>query len=97
MDLGPTGAGRRAVHRLAAGAVALLVAAGCPARPLITAVKFMSLAWTADGRLLLAGNFDRFGKALAVWRPGQDHLAVRPLPLPDPAGSDAFVPWPASA
>jgi hypothetical protein len=68
-----------------------------PGTPLITAVKLMSLAWTADGRLLLAGNFDRFGKALAVWRPGQDHLAVKPLPLPDPAGSDAFVPWPASA
>jgi hypothetical protein len=31
MDLGPTGAGRRAVRRPAAGAVALLVAAGCTA------------------------------------------------------------------
>jgi hypothetical protein len=68
-----------------------------PGMPLITAVKFMSMAWTADGRLLLAGDFDRFGKALAIWRPGQDHLAVKRLPLPDPAGSDSFVPWPAPA
>jgi hypothetical protein len=70
---------------------------GCPACPLITAVKFMSMAWTDDGRLVLAGDFERFGKALAVWRPGQDHLAVKRLPLPDPAGSDSFVPWPAPA
>ena len=68
-----------------------------PGMPLITAVKFMSMAWTADGRLLLAGSFDQFGKALAVWHPGQDHLAIKRLPLPDPAGSDAFVPWPAPA
>jgi hypothetical protein len=68
-----------------------------PGMPLITAVKFMSMAWTDDGRLVLAGDFERFGKALAVWRPGQDHLAVKRLPLPDPAGSDSFVPWPAPA
>ena len=68
-----------------------------PGMPLITAVKFMSMAWTADGRLLLAGDFERFGKALAVWSPGQDHLGVKRLPLPDPAGSDSFVPWPAPA
>jgi hypothetical protein len=68
-----------------------------PGMPLITGVKFMSMAWTADRRLLLAGDFDQFGKALAVWRPGQDHLAVKRLPLPDPAGSDSFVPWPAPA
>jgi hypothetical protein len=63
--------------------------------PLITGLKAMSMAWTGDGRLLLVGDFDRFGKALASWRPGQDHLAVRRLPLPDGAGSDSFVPWPA--
>jgi hypothetical protein len=68
-----------------------------PGTPLITGVKFMSMAWAADGRLVLAGDFERFGKALAVWRPGQDHLAVKRLPLPDAAGSDSFVPWPAPA
>ena len=67
-----------------------------PGTPLITGVKFMSMRWTADGRLLLADNFDQFGKALAVWRPGQDHLAVKRLDLPDYAGSDTFVAWPAS-
>jgi hypothetical protein len=65
-----------------------------PGMPLITAVKSMSMAWTGDGRLVLAGDFDRFGKALAMWRPGQDHLAVTRLALPAYAGSDTFVPWP---
>ena len=64
--------------------------------PLITAVKFMSMAWTSDGRLVLAGDFERFGEALAVWRPGQDQLAVKRLALPEYAGSDSFVAWPAA-
>jgi hypothetical protein len=65
-----------------------------PGMPLITGVKFMSMAWTGDGRLVLAGDFERYGKALATWRPGQDHLAVKRLALPAFAGSDTFVPWP---
>ncbi len=65
--------------------------------PLITAVKFMSMEWTGDGRLVLAGDFDRFGEAMAVWRPGQDHLAIKRLDLPDYAGSDTFVAWSAAA
>jgi hypothetical protein len=67
-----------------------------PGMPLITAVKFMSMAWTGDGRLVLAGELDRFGEAVATWRPGQDHLAVRRLDLPEPDGSDSFVVWPAA-
>jgi hypothetical protein len=67
-----------------------------PGMPLITAVKFMSMAWTGDGRLVLAGDFERFGEALAVWRPGQDRLAVKRLALPGYAGSDSFVVWPAA-
>jgi hypothetical protein len=66
-----------------------------PGMPLITAVKFMGMAWTGDGRLVLAGDFDRFGNGLAIWRPGQDQLALRRLALPAYAGSDTFVPWPA--
>jgi len=54
-----------------------------PGTPLITGVKFMSMRWTADGRLVLAGDFERFGEAVVVWRPGQDHLAVKRLDLPD--------------
>jgi hypothetical protein len=67
-----------------------------PGTPLITGVKFMSMQWTADGRLVLAGNFERFGEAVVVWRPGQDHLAIKRLDLPDYAGSDTFVAVPAS-
>ena len=66
-----------------------------PGTPLITGVKFMSMQWTADGRLVLAGNFERFGEAVVVWRPGQDHLAIKRLDLPDYAGSDTFVAFPA--
>jgi len=66
-----------------------------PGTPLITGVKFMSMQWTADGRLVLAGDFERFGEALVVWRPGQDHLAIKRLDLPDYAGSDTFVAFPA--
>jgi hypothetical protein len=67
-----------------------------PGTPLITGVKFMSMQWTADGRLVLAGDFERFGEAVVVWRPGQDQLAIRRLDLPDHAGSDTFVAFPAS-
>ena len=64
-----------------------------PGMPLLVALKFTSMAWTGDGRLLLLGSFDGVGDALAVWRPGQDRLAVRQLRLPaDRAGSDSFVP-----
>jgi hypothetical protein len=61
------------------------------ARPTPTA-RPASACPAPDGRLLLAGTFDQFGKALAVWRPGQEHLAVKRLPLPGSAGSDSFVP-----
>ena len=66
-----------------------------PGMPVLAALKATSMAWTGDGRLLLLGSFDRVGGALAVWRPGQDRLAVRRLRLPaDRAGSDSFVPRP---
>ena len=66
-----------------------------PGMPVLAALKATSMAWTDDGRLLLLGSFDRVGGALAVWRPGQDWLAVRGLRLPtDRAGSDSFVPRP---
>jgi hypothetical protein len=66
-----------------------------PGMPVLVALKATSMAWTGDGRLLLLGSFDAVGGALAVWRPGQDRLAVRRLVLPaDRAGSDSFVPRP---
>jgi hypothetical protein len=67
-----------------------------PGMPLATGLKFMSMAWTDDGRLVLAGEFDHFGDALVSWRPGQDHLAVKRVALPEPDGSDSVVPWPAA-
>jgi hypothetical protein len=67
-----------------------------PGMPLITAVKFMSMEWTGDGRLVLVGDFDRFGEAMAVWRPGQDQLAIKRLDLPEYGGSDTFVVWSAA-
>ena len=68
-----------------------------PGMPVLAALKFTSMAWTGDGRLLLLGSFDGVGDALAVWRPGQDRLAVRRLRLPaNRAGSDSFVPRPRS-
>jgi hypothetical protein len=66
-----------------------------PGMPALVALKFTSMAWTGDGRLMLLGSFDRVGDALAQWRPGQARLAVRRLRLPaDRAGSDSFVPRP---
>jgi hypothetical protein len=70
-----------------------------PGMPLIIGLKFMGMAWTGDGRLVLAGDFDRFGKGLAVWRPGQARLAVRrlpspPSPAPTRAGAGARPPVP---
>lgn len=67
-----------------------------PGMPLLAPLKSTAMTWTGDGRLVLAGEFDGVGGALAVWRPGQDQLAVRRLALPsDRAGSDSLVAWPA--
>jgi hypothetical protein len=63
-----------------------------PGMPLATGLKLMTMAWTGDGRLVLAGEFDRFGDAMVTWRPGQD-LAVKRVTLPDQEGWDAFVAW----
>jgi hypothetical protein len=55
-------------------------------------LKFSSMAWTSDDRLvlLLQGG----GRTvLAVWRPGSKTLPLRPIKLPrHTGGSDTFVP-----
>ena len=56
------------------------------------AKRSRSSAWADDGRLLLLGSFDGVGDALATWRPGQDHLAIHPIPLPQER-ADTFVAW----
>lgn len=63
-----------------------------PGMPAQVRLKFSSMAWTSDGRLvlLLAGG----GRTvLAVWFPGSHTLRVRPVDLPATSGnSDTFVP-----
>ncbi len=55
-------------------------------------LKFSSMAWTTDGRLvMLLATGER--TVLAVWKPGSPRLPLREVHLPEPAGgSDTFVP-----
>jgi hypothetical protein len=63
-----------------------------PSMPVPAALKATGLSWAPDGRLVLLGDFDGLGSALAVWRPGQDRLAVRSVP-PASRGDGVFVVW----
>jgi hypothetical protein len=64
-----------------------------PDMPAEVSLKFSDEQWTADGRLVFLGvtgdhNF------VGVWRPGDDHIAVREVQLPHrTSGSDSFVAW----
>jgi hypothetical protein len=49
------------------------------------AVKATDLAWTRDGRLVVLTGTATHGQVVAVWRPGQPRLALRPLELPEPS------------
>src|SRR5689334_21701988 len=68
-----------------------------PDMPAAVQLKFTSMAWASGGRLVMlaqtdgpSGNRD----LLAVWKPGQRHIALRPVRLPARnSGSDAFVIW----
>jgi len=62
-----------------------------PDMPAAVSLKRTSMSWTTDGRLVLLAEVE--DRALvAVWRPGQERLAVRSLRLPErTSGSDAFV------
>jgi hypothetical protein len=62
-----------------------------PGMPLVVALKFTDMAWTNDGRLVLLGEDDR-GGFVAVWRPGEERLAVKRVRLPQRrSGSDSFA------
>jgi len=62
-----------------------------PGMPAFVHLKFTSMDWTADGRLVLLGEDDERG-FVAVWRPGQPQLAIRNVQLPQrTGGSDAFA------
>jgi hypothetical protein len=63
-----------------------------PGFPAQVRLKFSSMAWTSDDRLVLL--LEGGGRTvLAVWRPGSASLPLRPLDLPARSGgSDSFVP-----
>lgn len=64
-----------------------------PGMPALVSLKSTSMAWTLDGQLVLLGESG--GKdVVALWRPGQRHLAVKTVDLPErrDSGSDSFAP-----
>jgi hypothetical protein len=69
-----------------------------PAMPADVALKFTSMSWTSDGRLVMLAQTPTSGPAshvvIAVWRPGQRSLAVRSVHIPArDSGSDGFLAW----
>jgi hypothetical protein len=63
-----------------------------PGMPALVSLKRTSMAWTDDGRLVLLGESS--GRdVVAVWRPGQRHLAGKTVDLPErgESGSDSFA------
>jgi hypothetical protein len=64
-----------------------------PDMPAIVSIKRTSMEWTSDGRLVLLAKTEG-RNVVAVWRPGQKRIRVRPVRLPvRNSGSDAFVVW----
>lgn len=64
-----------------------------PDMPAAVSLKFTSMSWSSDGRLVMLAETGR-RTVVALWRPGQKRIAVRPVRLPDPnSGSDSFVVW----
>jgi hypothetical protein len=65
-----------------------------PGMPAFVELKFTSMEWTGDGRLVVLGETARSG-FVAVWRPGAAKLQVRRVRLPvRTSGSDSFAPLP---
>jgi hypothetical protein len=63
-----------------------------PGMPTFVDLKFTSINWTTDGRLVVLGETDHKG-IVAVWRPGAAKLQIKPLRLPQrTSGSDTFAP-----
>lgn len=63
-----------------------------PGMPAFVSLKYTSMAWTADGRLVLLGE-SAGNDVVAVWRPGMQRLAVKTVQLPERIGvSDTFAP-----
>ena len=56
--------------------------------------KATDLAWTRDGRLVVLTQTATLGQVVAVWRPGQPRLALRPVTLPQPSpGTSTLAIW----
>jgi hypothetical protein len=69
-----------------------------PGMPADVALKFTSMSWTSDGRLVMLAQTPTSGPAshdvIAVWRPGQKSLAIRSVHIPArDSGSDSFIAW----
>lgn len=69
-----------------------------PDMPADVALKFTSMSWTSDGRLVMLAQTPTRGPAshdvVAVWRPGEESLAVRSVHIPArDSGSDSFIAW----
>jgi hypothetical protein len=69
-----------------------------PDMPADVALKFTSMSWTSNGRLVMLAQTPVGGPAahdvIAVWRPGEKSLAVRSVHIPDrDSGSDSFIAW----
>jgi hypothetical protein len=59
--------------------------------PAVVDLKFTSMEWTRDGRLVFLVQWN--GKSfVAVWRPGEPQLEVKRVRLPKRSGgSDTFA------
>jgi hypothetical protein len=69
-----------------------------PGMPADVALKFTSMSWTSDGRLVMLAQTPTSGPAshdvIAVWRPGEKSLAIRSVHIPArDSGSDSFMAW----
>ena len=63
-----------------------------PGMPTFVDLKFTSMDWTSDGRLVVLGEANHNG-FVAVWRPGAAKLQIKRLRLPQrTSGSDSFAP-----
>jgi hypothetical protein len=62
-----------------------------PGMPAFVDLKFTSIQWTRDERLVLLAQSDKRGY-VAIWKAGADQLVVKPVRLPTrTSGSNSFV------
>jgi len=68
-----------------------------PDMPAAVHLKFTSMSWARDGPLVMlaqTGGPSGERNLVAVWKPGQRQIAIRPVRLPErTSGSDTFVIW----